>query len=88
MVLGALWCPTGESRSISVRLREIKRRHGLPAHFEMKWTKISPAKVEFYRDVADYFFDDDDLHFRGLLIPDKSALDHAAFAQDHVLSIA
>jgi hypothetical protein len=32
---------------------------------------------------VDYFFDDDDLHFRGLLIPDKGALDHGKFAQDH-----
>ena len=83
MVLGALWCPLEESRKVGVRLREIKRRHGLPAYFEMKWTKISPAKVEFYMDVADYFFDDDDLHFRGLLVPDKTVLHHAAYDQDH-----
>ena len=31
----------------------------------------------------DYFFDDDDLHFRALIIPDKSKLNHAAFSQDH-----
>jgi hypothetical protein len=32
---------------------------------------------------CDYFFDDDDLHFRGLIIPDKSLLDHEKFAQTH-----
>jgi hypothetical protein len=31
----------------------------------------------------DYFFDDDDLHFRALVVPDKSKLDHEAFGQTH-----
>lgn len=39
---------------------------------EMKWTKISPAKVDLYKDLVNYFFDDDDLHFRGVIIPDKT----------------
>lgn len=83
MVLGAVWCPAEKSREIAVRLREIKLRHDVPAHFEIKWTKVSPAKLKFYIDILDYFFDDDDLHFRGLLIPDKSKLDHGAFGQNH-----
>ena len=66
MVLGAVWCPTEKAREIAVRVREIKQEHGLNAHFEMKWTKVSPAKLAFYHQVIDYFFDDDDLHFRAL----------------------
>jgi hypothetical protein len=84
MVLGAVWCPLEKIREISVRLREIKKRHGLPSDFEVKWTKISPAKAQFYIDWVDYFFDDDDLHFRALIVPDKSLLSHGAFSgQDH-----
>jgi len=83
MVLGAVWCPVERVREISTRLREIKLRHGLPADFEIKWTKVSPAKVQFYLDVMDYFFDDDDLHFRSLIVPDKSLLRHAEFGQSH-----
>jgi hypothetical protein len=83
MVLGAVWCPVERVREISTRLREIKLRHGLPADFEIKWTKVSPAKVQFYLDVIDYFFDDDDLHFRALIVPDKSLLRHAEFGQSH-----
>jgi hypothetical protein len=33
--------------------------------------------------VIDYFFDDDDLHFRALIVPDKSLLLHADFGQSH-----
>lgn len=84
MVLGAIWCPLGKTREIAVRLREIKRKHGMPAPFELKWTKVSPAKAALYLDLIDYFFDDDDLHFRALIVSDKSMLRHDAFpGQDH-----
>ena len=84
MVLGAVWCPLEKIREISVRLREIKKRHGLPSDFEVKLTKISPAKAQFYLYCVDYFFDDDDLHFRALIVPDKTLLRHGAFSgQDH-----
>jgi hypothetical protein len=83
MVLGAIWSPIERTTEIAKRLREIKVRHGLSPRLEMKWTKISPSKQDFYRDVVDYFFDDDDLHFRGLIVPDKSKLDHERFAQTH-----
>lgn len=82
MVLGAVWCPVEKTREIAVRLREIKAAHGLSPAFEVKWNKVSPVKVAFYRDYLDYFFDDDDLHFRGW-VADKNGLAHAAFGQNH-----
>ncbi len=84
MVLGAVWCSIDKTREIAVRLREIKQKHGLSPQFEVKWTKVSPAKKAFYLDLVDYFFDDDDLHFRALIVPDKTMLRHDAFpGQDH-----
>ena len=83
MVLGAVWCPLEKTREIAVRLREIKVRHSLKPDFEIKFTKVSPAKQQFYLDVMDYFFDDDDLHFRALVVPDKSKLRHEVFKQTH-----
>ena len=83
MVLGATWCGAERSQPIARRIRDIKQKHDLGPKFEIKWTKISPAKVELYLDLVDYFFDEDDLHFRGLIISDKSELNHAAFQQDH-----
>ena len=82
MVLGAVWCPVDKSREISVRLREIKEAHGLPPDFEVKWSKVSPAKQGFYRDYLDYFFDDDDLHFRAW-VAHKAGLAHSDFGQSH-----
>lgn len=83
MVLGAVWCPIANVREISVRLREIKREHGLSPSFEAKWQKISPAGSDIYLSLLDYFFDDDDLHFRSLVVPDKSLIDHESFDQSH-----
>lgn len=83
MVLGAVWCPLDKVREITTRLNETKAAHGLPRSFETKWKKVSPAKVAFYLDLLDYFFDDDDLHFRALIVPDKSRLHHDAYGQDH-----
>lgn len=83
MVLGAVWCESEKSYEIAKRLREIKAQYALPPGFEAKWTKISPARKDFYLALLDYFFDDDDLHFRAVVIPDKTQLDHARFGQNH-----
>jgi len=83
MVLGAVWCPVMKSREIAVSIRDIKRRHGMSTIFEAKWTKVSPAKRDFYLDLVDLFFDEQDLHFRTLVVPNKSLLRHEDFMQTH-----
>jgi len=83
MVLGAVWCPQVKLQEINQRIKEIKLRNGVSVNMELKWTKISPSKVQLYKDIINYFFDDDDLHFRGVIIPDKSKLNHSLFNQTH-----
>lgn len=82
MTLGLIWCPLNKTREIAVRIREIKARHNLANNFEIKWTKVSSAKILFYQDIIDYFFDDDDLHFRGLIIQ-KAEINHESYQQTH-----
>jgi hypothetical protein len=83
MMFGAVWCPQDKAREIGIRIRDIQKQHGISDTFEIKWTKVSPAKEAFYRAVLDYFLDDDDLRFRGIVVPDKTKLDHAKFSQTH-----
>lgn len=83
MVIGAIWCPVEKTKEISGRIRDIKLRHGLPGGVELKWVNLSPSKQQLYIDLIDFFFDDDDLHLRGIVIPDKSRLNHGAFRQTH-----
>jgi hypothetical protein len=83
MTLGAVWCLSEKVREISSRMKDIKKKHGLSPNFELKWTKVSKSKQEFYLDILDYFLDDDDIHFRALVVPEKSMLRHDYFHQDH-----
>jgi hypothetical protein len=83
MALGCVWSLASKVRGISQRIREFKSKHNISSHCEVKWIKVSEAKVNLYVDLVDYFFDDNDLHFRGVLIPDKSILNHRAYEQTH-----
>ncbi|MDL2255658.1 DUF3800 domain-containing protein [Parabacteroides sp. OttesenSCG-928-K15] len=83
MVLGAIWVPIQKKDEIFKRLREIKEEHGLSPSFELKWNKVSDGKYAYYKDVANYFFDNGDLHYRALVVPDKSVLNHQEFGQTH-----
>lgn len=76
MGLGALSCPTEKKDEIFNRIRDFKLKHGLGKDFEIKWTKVSKTKLNFYIDLVDFFFDIEDLKFRSLII-DKSTLDHS-----------
>ena len=83
MALGAIWCDKEKKSNIFNRIREIKEEYGLSRSFEIKWNKVSPAKKDFYLRLIDYFFDDDEIHFRALIVPDKSKLNHTQFGQTH-----
>jgi len=83
MVLGAMWCPKIKHKEIFTRIREIKENHGLPKNFEIKWNKVSSSKINFYKNLIDYFFDDDDIYFRALVVPNKNELKHDEYNQTH-----
>lgn len=83
MVLGSICCPLEKTREIANQIRQIKETHNLPCKFETKWTKVSPAKVAFYTGLINYFFDNNDLSFRALIVPDKSKLQHDIHCQTH-----
>ena len=71
-------------REISKRVKDLKRKSGLSEKsFEVKWVKVSKSnKSQFYIDIIDYFFDNDDVSFRAVII-DKDSLKHKASKQEH-----
>lgn len=77
MLLGAVWCPTAEVQRLSRELQDMKTRHR--AAGELKWTKVSPARLDFYLELADWFLAEAPLHFRGLVVLHKERLNHALF---------
>lgn len=82
MVLGAVYGPIEKIKIANNRLHEIKVKHKIAPSTEIKWTKVSPNKIAFYLDAIDYFYDNDDLHFRAIIL-NKNTLNHGNFKQTH-----
>jgi hypothetical protein len=83
MLIGAVWCPDEKKNEIAQRIKDIKMTNGVPSNVEVKWTKASESKGRLYEDLINYFFDDDDLHFRCVVVKNKDKLNHAKFNSTH-----
>jgi hypothetical protein len=83
MGMGALIGPTNSSRAFALQIKAIKLKYGLPSHFEIKWTKVSKGRLDFYLELIDQFFLMPEWNFRVLIIQDKKRLDHHAYDQTH-----
>lgn len=81
MILGAVTCAESKKAEIYNEIRAIKKKNGLDSHFEIKWTKVSESKVEFYEELIDYFFNNSSLSYRGLVAKNKSQLNHKVYNQ-------
>ena len=94
MALGAVYIPAIEKTEIFERLREIKFKHRLipkkaknikdnRPYYELKWNKISKSKLAYYKEVVNYFFDNQHISFRVLVVPDKSKVEYEKFGHTH-----
>ena len=80
-LLGMLSCPAEKVKPAHAELSALWKAHGLPPHFESKWTKVSPGKLDFYQALVEWLFDAEDIAFRTLILPDKQRL-YAALPDD------
>lgn len=94
MVIGAVYCPIEKKEEIFERLYSFKIKHNLipknkkndkdnRPYYELKWNKVSKSKIEYYKDVINYFFDDDDLQFRVLVVSNKTDINYEKFNHTH-----
>lgn len=74
MVIGGVTCPDDKKRSVFEQIRAIKAFYGINRDTEIKWNKISPAKIEYYKAIVNFFFDCKDLTFRAIIV-DKRTLE-------------
>jgi len=79
MLLGGIWCPKSDAKDLALEIHKIKTKYR--ARGELKWTKVSKSKQAFYSALLDYFFKTAQLHFRCLVVHDKSKLNHDYFNQ-------
>ena len=80
MILGSVYCHISKLEEINSRIKSIKNKYKNTR--EIKWTRISKSKEELYTDFIDYFFDNDDLHFRCIII-NKENLNHEGYNSNH-----
>lgn len=82
MGLGAVYIPKHYYSSITRKIMDIKARHGIPRNIELKWVKVSLMNLDLYKDLINYFFDEQYIFFRGI-VADKTILDHGKYNQTH-----
>lgn len=74
MVIGCVYCKKNQTKDINDRLKRIKETFRRSARQELKWTKLSKSNLKLAEFMIRDFFDDEDLHFRAIII-DKTKLD-------------
>ena len=73
-LLGAIECPYDKKEEIVKNLRDPKKKHFLNSRYETKWVKISNKKVDYYKQLIDYFYKTEDINIRVLIAKDKDRL--------------
>lgn len=82
MLLGGIACDKKKVKRVSQKIRRLKRLYGLSPNFEIKWTKVSPGKINFYISLLELFFEEE-LSFRCIIATGKKQLDNKAFNQTY-----
>jgi Protein of unknown function (DUF3800) len=83
LLIGSLWLPADFRESIKERVKELRQKHNVWG--EIKWSKVSPSKLEFYLELLDVFFSHGlDLRFRCIVV-EASKINMALHDNDHEL---
>lgn len=80
LVIGGIWCESATTRSLTDKVALIKRQFDIAPRREIKWTKVSPAKLDYYKALIDMFFAEDGVYFRAIVVPTGN-LQHELFNQ-------
>lgn len=80
MLIGAVYCPKFKVKKINEYIEHLKENYNLSNKIELKWNKIDKKTEKLYLDIIAYFFNNDDLKFRVIVI-DKTKLNHEKYNQ-------
>ena len=83
MAIGGIACSNYAKFNVYEDIKKIKEKHSIMSNQEIKWNKVSKGEQTYYEDLINYFFDNELLRFRGVLLPNKSVLRHNEFSQSH-----
>jgi len=74
--IGGIWMPAEFRDVLKKDINAIKDSCNVKG--ELKWKKVSPAYLNLYADVINYFFDKSELRFRVIIIESRT-VDHIRF---------
>ncbi len=80
MLIGAVYCPKFKVKKVNEYIEHLKENYNLSNKIELKWNKIDKKTEKLYLDIINYFFNNDDLKFRVIVI-DKTKLNHEKYKQ-------
>lgn len=80
MLIGAVYCPKYKVKKVNEYIEHLKENYNLSEKIELKWNKIDKKTEKLYLDIINYFFNNDDLKFR-VIVVDKTKLDHEKYNQ-------
>ena len=67
MVIGGLWLPAEDRVRLKKDIHALRDKHRIGGEF--KWQKVSPSRLNFYRDLADWFVSKgDQIRFRCIAV--------------------
>lgn len=87
MVIGGIACDKDYVKEVSEKIKLLKEKHEIYKYNEIKWTKISEKKLDFYKELIQLFFSDDNLSFRCVVFPDKKNLDYSKYDHEDIYNI-
>lgn len=81
MVFGCIRYPQEKVRELSEQIRKLKQKHFIYKFAEIKWTKVSKSKEDFFFDLLNLFLDTEELKFRAVVFKNKDLhkLEHSRF---------
>jgi len=65
-LLGSLWLPSSQRLQVREDIRALREKHHVWGEF--KWTKVSPNKVDFYKDLIELFHRSEGVSFRAIAV--------------------
>ncbi len=73
MLIGSLWLPNDRREHFKIEIHSLRNKHKIGGEF--KWQKVSPSKINFYKELIEWFFSTgDQLRFRCIVV-DHSKVD-------------
>lgn len=82
MVIGGIKCEISCRKKVINKIYELKSKHGIPKYAEIKWNKVSPCNVTYFKSLIELFFKSSELSFRAIIV-NKNEINNNEYNQTH-----